>query len=62
MFGSMVDIQTVTAENRQGKQKDRNQTTAAKCSGLPNWEATITRRYRGGTANTTENSRTLFQT
>jgi len=33
MCGSMVDIQSATAENRRGKKKE--ETTAAKYNGLP---------------------------
>jgi len=37
MYGSMVDIQSATAENRRGKKKKKKKevTTAAKYNGLP---------------------------
>jgi len=38
--GSMVDIQSANAENRQGKKKEE-ETTAAKCNGLP-YRAVVT--------------------
>jgi len=38
MRGSMVDIQSATAENRRGKKK-KEQTTAAEYNGLPYWAA-----------------------
>jgi len=42
----MVDIQSVTTENRLGKNKRRKkETTAAKYNRLPYW-VTITRRYK----------------
>jgi len=34
MCGSMVDIQSATAENRRGKMKKEEETTAAECNGL----------------------------
>jgi len=44
MFGSMVDIQSATAENRRGKKKERRkiETTAAEYNGLSYW-AVITK-------------------
>jgi len=38
MCGSIVDIQSATAENRLGKKKE---TTAAEDDGLPYWAAII---------------------
>jgi len=46
MCGSMVHIQSVTAENRPGKnrrrKKNRFETTVAKYNALPYWAAIIT--------------------
>jgi len=45
MCGSMVDIQSVTGENRQGKKEEeikKEETTAAEYNGLLYWAATTT--------------------
>jgi len=34
MCGSMVDIQSATAENRRGKMKKEEETAVAECNGL----------------------------
>jgi len=41
MCGSMVDIQSATDENRQGKKQERKkkESTAAEYNGLPYWAA-----------------------
>jgi len=41
MCGSMVVIQSVTAENRRGKKKTDEETTAAEYNGRPYWVAII---------------------
>jgi len=41
MYGSMVDIQSATAENRRGKKEEEEETAAAKCNRLPYWAAII---------------------
>ena len=43
MCGSMVDIQSATAENRRKKKKKKKEATVAKYNGLPFWAA-ITKR------------------
>jgi len=41
MCGSMLDIESATAENRRGRKrrKKEEETTAAKYNGLPHWAA-----------------------